>query len=120
MNSYFAARKGGRQKVQAPKAGVGKNVRAGLNDRPLAAENTIGRLFSVLPADVELIENLAKKFDRKGARINNSEVVRAGLMALAGMSNDEWLNLLSRLPKCAGRWRDKKAGKARANFKAEK
>lgn len=110
----------GSKKARSRKAVAAQKSKAGLKSRPLAAENTIGRLFSVLPADVELIDELAKKFDREGARINNSEVVRAGLMALSEMSNEQWLDLLSRLPKCAGRWREKKAGKTGANLTEKK
>lgn len=77
-----------------------REVKNRLKDRPSAIEAPINRLYSMLPSDLELIEALADKFNQKGARINNSEVVRAGLIALQGMKEEEWVGVISRLPKC--------------------
>lgn len=96
------------------KGAEAKNAESRLKNRPPARENTIPRLYSMLPSDLELVEELAKKFDRKGARISNSEVVRAGLLALDEMDEEEWVDVLSRLPKCVGRWRERVSKKQRA------
>ena|ERR1051326_7536243 len=77
-----------------------RDVKTRLKNRPPAIEAPINRLYSMLPSDLELIESLADRFNQKGARINNSEVVRAGLIALKEMKEEEWVNVISRLPKC--------------------
>lgn len=77
-----------------------KDVKTRLKNRPPATEATINRLYSMLPSDLELIESLADKFNQKGARINNSEVVRAGLAALQGMEEKDWVDVISQLPRC--------------------
>lgn len=77
-----------------------REVKDRLKNRPPAIEAPINRLYSMLPSDLELIEELADKFNQKGARINNSEVVRAGLIALQEMKEEEWVSVISRLPKC--------------------
>jgi Arc/MetJ-type ribon-helix-helix transcriptional regulator len=77
-----------------------RDVKTRLKNRPPAIEAPINRLYSMLPSDLELIEALADKFNQKGARINNSEVVRAGLIALQEMKEEQWVNVISRLPKC--------------------
>lgn len=81
-----------------------RDAESRLENRPLTNEKPVPRLYSMLSSDRNLLKLLAKKFDRKGARIKDCEVIRAALIALDKMSEEEWVDILSRLPKCAGRW----------------
>lgn len=78
-----------------------RDVKSRLKNRPRATESPVGCLYSMLPSDLKLLESLADKFNEKGARINNSEVVRAGLAALKILKEEQWVRVISQLPKCA-------------------
>jgi hypothetical protein len=85
-----------------------KDAESRLENRPLTSEKPVPRLYSMLSSDRNLLKSLAKKFDRKGARVKDCEVVRAALIALDKMNEEDWVDILSNLPKCAGRWGPKK------------
>lgn len=91
-----------------------QDVKSRLKNRPRATESPIGCLYSMLPSDLELLESLADRFNEKGARINNSEVVRAGLAALKILKDEQWVRVISQLPKCAQN-KGRKRGTANSN-----
>lgn len=70
-----------------------------LKRRRIVEEYSVRKDYTMLQADVEQIEQLADRLNKYGARVNNSEVIRAGLYALAQLNPTEALKIVCELPK---------------------
>ena len=76
-----------------------KELKEGLKNRRVTDEHSVRKDYTMLPSDAEQVEKLANSFNKYGARINNSEVIRAGLYALKQLKTAEALRIVCKLPK---------------------
>jgi Arc/MetJ-type ribon-helix-helix transcriptional regulator len=76
-----------------------KGLEERLKRRQIAGEYSVRKDYTMLPSDIEQIEKLANSLNKHGARINNSEVIRAGLQALRQLKTTDALKLVCKLPK---------------------
>jgi hypothetical protein len=76
-----------------------KELKEGLKSRRITGEYSVRKDYTLLPSDVKEVEKLADKFNKYGARINNSEVIRAGLLALKQLKTTDALRIVCKLPK---------------------
>ena len=76
-----------------------KEFKECLKNRRVAKEYSVRKDYTMLPSDAEQLEKLADSFNKHGARINNSEVIRAGLYALKQLKTADALRIICKLPK---------------------
>lgn len=76
-----------------------KELKERLKGRRVTGEYSVRKDYTMLQADVEQIEKLAHRLNKFGARVNNSEVIRAGLYALRQLDTLEALKIVCELPK---------------------
>ncbi|MDQ3817215.1 MAG: hypothetical protein M3362_05935 [Acidobacteriota bacterium] len=76
-----------------------KELKERLKGRRVTGEYSVRKDYTMLQADVEQIEKLAYRLNKFGARVNNSEVIRAGLYALRQLDTLEALKIVCELPK---------------------
>src|SRR5438105_4197805 len=76
-----------------------KELKQCLKTRRVAEEYSVRKDYTMLPSDVEQVEKLADSFNKYGARVNNSEVIRAGLHALKQLKTTDALKIVCKLPK---------------------
>ena len=55
--------------------------------------------FTLPIADLELIQELIMKCMKQGIRMNKSEIIRAGVHALANMNEQDFIKVATELPK---------------------
>ena len=76
-----------------------KELKECLKSRRVAGEYSVRKDYTMLASDVKQVEKLADSFNKYGARINNSEVIRAGLHALKQLKTADALKIICKLPK---------------------
>src|ERR1043165_678430 len=77
----------------------GKELKECLKRPRVCEEYSVRKDYTPLPSEVEQVEKLADSFNKYGARINNSEVIRAGLLALKQLKATDALRIVCKLPK---------------------
>lgn len=82
------------------------STRAGKR-QPASAGPVVRRAFSMQEADAELIETLRLRYATLGLLMNQSEVVRVGLHALARMADTDLEGCASNLERLAASGRAK-------------
>lgn len=76
-----------------------KELKERLKRRRISGEYSVRKDYTMLQADVEQVEKIADRLNKFGARVNNSEVIRAGLYALRHLDTLEALRIVCELPK---------------------
>jgi hypothetical protein len=76
-----------------------KELKERLKRRRISGEYSVRKDYTMLQADVEQVEKMADRLNKFGARVNNSEVIRAGLYALRQLDTLEALRIVCELPK---------------------
>jgi len=85
-----------RKKRAAKKAVDLKNC---LDDRPPATERAVRLDCTVLPSDLERMDDLMKRCNRRGTNIFVGEIIRAGVLTLWEMTDDQVVEIMCRVPK---------------------
>lgn len=76
-----------------------KDLKDRLKSRPKTNEHSVKGFFTALQEDLDLLDELVDRYNEKGARTRNSEVIRVAIRALAEMKDERVLEILCGLPK---------------------
>lgn len=83
--------------LQARNAGIPKPAKP--KPKPIKRVKSIREIFSYSAEDAALLQRLMKRAGRVGAGSNKSEVIRAGLIALENLSDDNFSKTLTAVPR---------------------